>query len=71
MTLVYAALLDGIAFALGLTLLFDGGLWQQPTGFLLVALAFAYLAFSVLAIGMAAGEMAGELARQAREAEQR
>lgn len=63
MSVVYAALLDGIVFAFGLTLLFDGGRWQQPTGFLLVALAVAYLAFAVLV----ATEVVGKLLIEARK----
>lgn len=63
MTLVLVALLDGIVFAFGIVLLFDGGRWQQPTGFMLVALAFAYLVFSLLAIGTVLADVIREQTR--------
>lgn len=47
------AILTGLIFAMGLTLLFDGGTWQQPVGTALVTAAVAEVTWVLYAIAEA------------------
>ena len=49
------AVLMGICFSLGLVLLFDGGVWQQPVGFGLVGLAWTELMYVLYNVAEALG----------------
>lgn len=54
MKVLLAALL-GLLFALGLMLLFNGGRWQEPVGFLLLALCGTELFYVLYNISEALG----------------